>query len=167
LERLVSRSCDGGKPTAPELALLSFLVCRALNEAFTLLYRESERLSRLWGSDIVFESMDILKCWLHEGLQVVGQAALYSALSRQLGVSDMDTEVPAIVEQGIAAFSRDLDALLKEHPKEWVAYHGPEQVAMGRTDYEVLQDCLAKGFNEGELVIRRIQPDLPSIRVTW
>jgi hypothetical protein len=167
LQRLVARFCAGGSPKAEDLALFSFLACRGFAEAVAFVSREAEKLSRTWGAEVVFDCSVILKLWLHEGFQALGQEALYSALSRHFGVSDMDTEVPAIVEEGTAAFLRDMETLLKEHPRQWVAYHGSERVAVGKTDFEVLQDCLARGFAESELVIRRIQPDLPTIQVTW
>ncbi len=79
----------------------------------------------------------------------------------------MDMEVTAVIGEGTAAFLRDLPALMSQHAKQWVAYRGSHRVAMGANDQEVLQSCIAQRLPEDELVIRRIQPDIPPIDVTW
>src|SRR4051794_27765725 len=40
-------------------------------------------------------------------------------------------------KQAVLAFRRDLPALLKERPGQWVAYHGPNRVGFASTDDEL------------------------------
>ena len=166
LEQLVAQRCPTGKPTPPELALLSFVQCGELKKAFDLLKKETRRFADLWGSRTVDDALVIVKIW-NGGLDPLGQAALYYAVASQFGVGEMDTEVPTIIQEGTAAFLQELPALMSDHPKQWVAYHGSKRVGFGLSDYQLLRECVAQGLPDDELVIRRIQPDIPTIQVTW
>lgn len=59
------------------------------------------------------------------------------------------------------AFYRDLTELLKERYRQWVAYHGEQQLGFARTQTELYQECLSRGFQEGEFVVCSIEPADP------
>jgi len=48
------------------------------------------------------------------------------------------------------AFYRNLPELLKKHYGKWVAYHGDECIGVGRTQSELYQECLRRGFKDDE-----------------
>jgi hypothetical protein len=66
--------------------------------------------------------------------------------------------IPEAIRRSVAAFKRDLPRLLKEHPDQWVAYHGEEQVGIAATDLELYQQCL-KRWSQDEFIVRCIEPD--------
>ena len=146
--------------------MLAFVQCGELKKAFDLLGKEAGRFAKLWGSQTVKKALVIVAIW-SERLDPVGQAVLYQAVVSQFGVGDMDMEVPTIIQEGTAAFLQELPTLMCDHPKQWVAYHGSKRVGFGLSDYQLLRECVAQGLPEDELVIRRIQPDIPTIQVTW
>lgn len=59
------------------------------------------------------------------------------------------------------AFRRDLTRLLKEHKGEWVAYHGDVPVGFGASKRVLYQECLRRGLNAWEFIVRRIEPEVP------
>jgi hypothetical protein len=66
--------------------------------------------------------------------------------------------IPEGIRRSVAAFVQDLPRLLKEHPEQWVAYHGDEQVGLAATDLELYQICL-KRWSHDEFIVRRIEPE--------
>ena len=60
-------------------------------------------------------------------------------------------------EQAELAFQRDLPALLKERPGEWVAYHGEKQLGAGPKNTELYEECVRRGFSPGELALCRVE----------
>jgi hypothetical protein len=76
--------------------------------------------------------------------------------------------IPEIIVRSVAAFRRDLPRLLEEHPDQWVAYRGDEQVGIAATDLELYAECL-KRWDNGEFIVRRIEPELapPGEPVEW
>lgn len=75
--------------------------------------------------------------------------------------SSATTIISPLIERSQNAFRRDLPRLLKEHPRQWVAYRGDEQVAIGPSKRQLYQECLRRGFLVGEFVVRSIEPEVP------
>src|SRR5947209_18118808 len=65
------------------------------------------------------------------------------------------TGAPAsqLLAKSMDAFYRNLPRLLKKYYAKWVAYHGEEFVGAGRTQTELHQECLRRGFKEDEFVV--------------
>jgi len=68
--------------------------------------------------------------------------------------------IPAGIRASQEAYWRDLPRLLELHSEsqQWVAYHGDEQVAFGRTMAELYEVCLQRGLAPGEFYVDRLQP---------
>lgn len=75
-------------------------------------------------------------------------------------LTEDDDAVPEMIERSQQAFRRDLDDLLKTHYRQWVAYHGDERVGFARTQTELYQRCLSKGWKEDEFVVRSVEPQV-------
>jgi hypothetical protein len=79
------------------------------------------------------------------------------------------TEVPFgphATEQGkraVLAFRRDLPRLLRERPREWVAYHGDQQIGIARTALELYQECTRRGLPESDCIVHPIEPLPPDV----
>jgi hypothetical protein len=58
-------------------------------------------------------------------------------------------------------FRRDLPALLKERPGEWVAYYGDRRIAFAKTDLELYQECARLGLPDDDCIISPIEPEPP------
>jgi hypothetical protein len=67
------------------------------------------------------------------------------------------------IERSQNAFRRDLPELLrrKDLSRQWVAYHGDQRVAFGRSKTELYQECLRRGLVRGTFVVRSIEPEFP------
>jgi hypothetical protein len=61
--------------------------------------------------------------------------------------------VSPLAAQALEAFYRDLPELLRKHPGRWVAYHGDERFAVGRTETALYQKCLGHGLKEDEFIV--------------
>jgi hypothetical protein len=59
----------------------------------------------------------------------------------------------SLLARSIEAFYRNLPELLKQHDGKWVAYHGDEWVGAGRTETELFQKCLERGFKDDEFIV--------------
>jgi hypothetical protein len=70
-------------------------------------------------------------------------------------------DIPPLIERSQSAFRRDLPQLLREHPRQWVAYHGDERIAVGPSKRQLYQECLRRGLKLGEFVVRSIEPEVP------
>ena len=70
-------------------------------------------------------------------------------------------DIPPLIERSQDVFRRDLPRLLREHPRQWVAYHGDERVAVGPSKRQLYQKCLRRGLRVGEFVVRSIEPEVP------
>jgi hypothetical protein len=66
-----------------------------------------------------------------------------------------------LAEQALLAFRRDLPTLLKERPREWVAYHGDRRVGIARTDLELYQLCARQGLPDDECIVCPIELEPP------
>jgi CheY-like chemotaxis protein len=69
-----------------------------------------------------------------------------------------DDAIPPMLERSNKAFERALDDLLKTHYRQWVAYHGDEQVGFGRSQTALFDQCLRRGFKEDQFVVRSVEP---------
>ena len=78
------------------------------------------------------------------------------------GTSDA-FEIPAPIQRSHEGFRSALPELLKNQTEsqQWVAFHGAELVAFGRTKTEAYQECLRRGLARGTFVVRRIEPGSP------
>lgn len=66
-----------------------------------------------------------------------------------------------LAELAELAFRRDLPALLKERPGEWVAYHGDRRIGIARTDLELYKECARLGLPDDECIVSPIEPEPP------
>jgi hypothetical protein len=79
--------------------------------------------------------------------------------------TDGDFGIPPLVVQSREAFSRDLPRLLQERPRQWVAYHGDEQLGFAKTRAELYQACLGRGLNREEFLVCSIEPPMDTMIV--
>jgi hypothetical protein len=66
-------------------------------------------------------------------------------------------------QRALAAFRRDLPALLKERPGQWVAYHGDERIGFATSDLDLYDECRRRGLRGRDFIIRSIEPPLPDM----
>jgi hypothetical protein len=66
-------------------------------------------------------------------------------------------------QQAMRAFWRDLPQLIKERYRQWVAYHGDQQIGFARSSYELYQECDRRGFDLDEVLIRSIEEEMPGL----
>lgn len=66
--------------------------------------------------------------------------------------SDGDVRVPEGIRKSRQAFFRDLPGLLEDRRLwgRYVAYRGDERMKIGRSEIEVVQECLRRGFSDDE-----------------
>jgi hypothetical protein len=80
---------------------------------------------------------------------------------------EIDASFPEAVLPSIAraqeAFRRDLPDLLKirSASQAWVAYTGDHRIASGKTKTELYQECLRRGLQRGEFIVRAVEPEVP------
>ncbi len=65
---------------------------------------------------------------------------------------------PAIILEAQAAFFADLPEMLRDHYKQWVAYHSKHRIGFGKDDRALEEECLRQGYNENELLIYLVYP---------
>lgn len=67
---------------------------------------------------------------------------------------------PALpIRESLEAFQRDLPALLRTTPGQWVAYAGTRQVGRAPTKIDLYRKCYAEGLQRGQFIVRRIQAE--------
>ncbi len=59
----------------------------------------------------------------------------------------------SVYDRSYAAFYRNLPDLLHKHCGQWVAYHGDDCVGFGPSKTDLYQQCLRRGFQEGEFIV--------------
>ena len=79
--------------------------------------------------------------------------------------SDEELGVPLMVVRSRQAFLRDLPQLLHERPRQWVAYHGDEQLGFAKTRAELYQACLGQGLNREDFLVCSIEPPMDTMIV--
>jgi hypothetical protein len=74
-----------------------------------------------------------------------------------------DLEIPEGIRRSQEAFFRDLPELLKNRRLrgKYVAYHREERVKIGRSDAEVIRECLRRGYPDDEFDVFVIEPQSP------
>src|SRR5689334_11146177 len=77
--------------------------------------------------------------------------------------SALDLKVPEAIRRSQEAFFRDLPALLQDRKLrgKWVAYHGEERVKVGKSETEVIGECLRRGLKRDQYDIFVIRPQSP------
>jgi hypothetical protein len=65
--------------------------------------------------------------------------------------------------QAAWAYARELAQLLQERPGQWVAYHGKERVGFAQTSLALYQECLARGYRQGDFIVYPIEPEVPGV----
>jgi hypothetical protein len=70
-------------------------------------------------------------------------------------------EIRPLMLRSQQAFWKDLPELLKtkRNRGKWVAYHGEERGALGRTDVDVYQECFRRGLERGEFYVGQVKAD--------
>jgi hypothetical protein len=56
-------------------------------------------------------------------------------------------------QDALKAFLRDLPQLWAEHPGQWVAYQGAQQISLAPQKHELYQSCFQRGLQRDEFVI--------------
>jgi hypothetical protein len=74
-----------------------------------------------------------------------------------------DLEVPEGIRKSQEAFFRDLPEMLKDRRLrgKYVAYHGDERVKVGRSEIEVIRECLRRRLSDDEYDVCVIEPQRP------
>jgi hypothetical protein len=65
-------------------------------------------------------------------------------------------EIAALQAQAWEAFSGEFAALLRNHPGQWVAYHGASRECIGASQSAVYQECKQRGLAAEELFVELI-----------
>ena len=79
-------------------------------------------------------------------------------IDQAVGKEPCDEPVASMIERSQKAFEKDLDDLLKTHYRQWVAYHGDQQIGFGRSQTALFQQCLDRGLKDDEFVVRSVEP---------
>ena len=66
--------------------------------------------------------------------------------------------IAPIILEAQAAFFADLPEMLRDHYKEWVAYHGKHRIGFGKDDWALWEECLRQGYQEGEFIVYCVWP---------
>jgi hypothetical protein len=69
--------------------------------------------------------------------------------------------IPPLAAASQAAFRRALPELLRQRPRQWVAFHGDERLGFARTEAELYEACARRGLAEDQFVVRFILPEPP------
>jgi hypothetical protein len=80
------------------------------------------------------------------------------------GIKQHDQAGDAIhpmIARSRAAFLRALPELLKQRPRQWVAYHGDDLIGFNRSKTALYQECLRRGLRRGEFLVESIEPEVP------
>lgn len=77
--------------------------------------------------------------------------------------STSEMQVPEGVRRSQDAFFRELPTLLQDRTLrgKWVAYHGDERVRIGRTEAEVIRECLRRGLRRDQYDVFMVRPQSP------
>jgi hypothetical protein len=77
--------------------------------------------------------------------------------------SVVELQVPEGIRRSQAAFFRELPDLLKDRGMrgKYIAYHGDDRVKVGRSQNEVVRECLKRGLSDDEYDVFIIEPQSP------
>ena len=85
-----------------------------------------------------------------------------SAPGPQTPATDAEHEeeivIPPMIVEANAAYDRDLPAMLKTHPGQWVAYRGGQRVGFNKDDLVLYRRCREEGFGDDEFVVYCVEP---------
>ncbi|HKI33203.1 MAG TPA: DUF5678 domain-containing protein [Gemmataceae bacterium] len=73
------------------------------------------------------------------------------------------TDKPSLGALALATYRRDLARLLEERPGQWVAYHGDQLVGFAKTQRELVEECIRRGYRGRDYLVDCIEPELPDI----
>jgi len=108
------------------------------------------------------EPVHIIDPLTHDAYVLV-RAEVYARLAGALPrlAEEPSLEISSLMLRSQQAFWQDLPELLNDKRKrgKWVAYHGEERVAFGRSDVEVYQACFRRGLESGEFYVGRLEAD--------
>jgi hypothetical protein len=84
-----------------------------------------------------------------------------SGISPQPGYHQPNPEISPQMLRSQQAFWQDLPELLKKKRNrgKWVAYHGKQRIALGRTDVDAYQECFRQGLKRGEFYVGKVEAD--------
>jgi hypothetical protein len=71
---------------------------------------------------------------------------------------EIRASTPPIILEAQAAFFADLPEMLRDHYKQWVAYHGKHRIGFGKDDWALEEECIRQGYPEDELFVRLVYP---------
>jgi hypothetical protein len=74
--------------------------------------------------------------------------------------SELPTVIPPMIERSQQAFRRALPELMKKHYMKWVAFHGDEMIGIGRSKTQLYLECLRRGLQRDEFVVRGVEPEI-------
>jgi hypothetical protein len=63
-----------------------------------------------------------------------------------------------MIEAATTAFRRDLPHLLRDHPGEWVAYHGATRLGFSQDEASLYRCYLDAGIDVREFIVEHIEP---------
>jgi hypothetical protein len=66
--------------------------------------------------------------------------------------------IPEILQTAFAAFEHDLPDLLRDHCREWVAYHGSRRIGISPDSAALYALCEAEGLNPMDVMVTAIYP---------
>lgn len=77
--------------------------------------------------------------------------------------SVIDWEIPEGIRRSQEAFFRDLPGLLKDRKMRGkrIAYRGDERVKVGKTEEDVIRECIRRGLKSDEYDVFVIEPQSP------
>jgi hypothetical protein len=71
----------------------------------------------------------------------------------------LNEPIPEILQTAFAAFGRDLPELLRDHYREWAAYHGNRRIGISPDSATLYALCDAEGIDRADVFITGIYPD--------
>ena len=80
-----------------------------------------------------------------------------------------DSGIAPMIQRSMAAFRRDLPQLLQSMKRfrQWVAYHGDEQIGFASTDTELYEECYRRGLRDEEFVVCFVIPEMTEVEESW
>lgn len=72
---------------------------------------------------------------------------------------ELMAQVQPKIREALDAFRRDLPEMMKEHHREWVAYHGAIRLGFGKDDFDLYQRYMVQGYDPEELLVSPVEPE--------
>jgi hypothetical protein len=96
-------------------------------------------------------------------MQTDVQALNVSTLNGQQDREAEHQRLAALGRQSLLAFWRDLAELMKNHHRQWAAYHGEVCLGIGPERHILWQECERRGLKYGEFLICYIDYQDPEL----